>query len=395
MADHMHHARDDTSRMEFSHPVVVSVSAPGVSRWGYHQFPTLSRLPDGALIVTVNDGPDDDTHYGVPGPAFVSRDDCDSWSPYDGDEPMLAISHSVVSRVGDGEYLAVPMSPSPKVGSLPERAGTVDVYGEVAFYRLVDCEAAFCREFGRLPATRWTPSTGTWTPETIQWDTDDALVRIRSGTPVIPRPYLDNHVVNLNGTLLYADLHAAHLLPDGSIPANYACWCMESLDNGRTWRRRGLIAHDRTGTLMMGEPSLVVTSRGDLACVIRCAHHKQMPMLITYSPDAGRSWTTPEELHGFGVMPQTLLLGNGKLVLAFGRPGVWLMVSPDGSARTWSEAVPVIKGDPERHADHSCGYTRLVALDDETCLLAYSDLQHVDAGGNRRRAVLVRRVHVR
>lgn len=381
--------------IELADPAVVSLSAPGENRWGHHQFPTLSRLPDGTLLVTVNDGPDDDTHYGAPGPAFVSRDDGDTWGPYDGDEPMLTISHSVISRVQNGEYLSIPMSPSPTVGTLPQRAGTVDVYGEVAYYRLADFDAEFRREFGRLPAARWSPSTGRWTRETVEWDTAEALVRNRTGTPAIPRPYLDNHVVNFNGVLLYADFHAAHLLPDGSIPANYACWCMGSLDNGRTWQRRGLIAHDSTGGAMMGEPSLVRTSRGDLACVIRCADHERKPMLITHSGDGGITWAAPRELHPFGVMPQTLLLGNGRLVLAFGRPGVWTMVSPDGSALTWSDAVPVIEGDPDRHADHSCGYTRLVALDDETCLLVYSDFQHVDAEGRRCKAVLVRRVRVR
>jgi hypothetical protein len=59
-------------------------------------------LPDSSLLLTYNDGPDVDYHYGAPNPAFVSGDD--------GDETLLTTSHSECSQVLDGEYLCVPFS---------------------------------------------------------------------------------------------------------------------------------------------------------------------------------------------------------------------------------------------------------------------------------------------
>ena len=50
-----------------SEPVVVALSEVGEDRWGHHQFPTISALPDGRLFVTYNDTPDRNDAYGQPG----------------------------------------------------------------------------------------------------------------------------------------------------------------------------------------------------------------------------------------------------------------------------------------------------------------------------------------
>ena len=84
-------------------------------------------------------------------------------------------------------------------------------------------------------------------------------------------------------------------------------------------------------------------------------------------------------------MPQTLLLGNNVLVISYGRPGVQLLISPDGSARKWLPPIQV--------ADDSCGYTRLLALGDSSFLLAYSDFNWSEEG-QQRKAILVRKFNV-
>ena len=82
--------------VELGPPVVVAVSAPDETRWGHHQFPKLSALPKGEILLTYNAGADDNAAYGHPGPAYVSRDGGTTWQKYAG-EPALAISHSPVS----------------------------------------------------------------------------------------------------------------------------------------------------------------------------------------------------------------------------------------------------------------------------------------------------------
>ena len=198
-----------------------------------------------------------------------------------------------------------------------------------------------------------------------------------------------------DGRLYYPDFHLPHLLSGGQHPKNYASWCMISDTNGRTWKRLGLIAHDPSGRLMMGEPCLLPTSTGHLACIIRCTHHKQMPMLITYSSDKGKTWSNPKSLHDFGVMPQAILLENEVAALSFGRPGVQLLFSPDGKAKRWVGPLSILRGDGRTvKRRHSCGYTRLLSVSDHGFLLVYSDFNHLGDDGRRHKAILVRKIEV-
>jgi hypothetical protein len=272
---------------------------------------------------------------------------------------------------------------------LPEASGEVNVYGEVRFYRLEECPDPVRDYLQHIPSVRWVPTFGKWQHEIVKWEVDGALVRTRTGVEAITRPYIDNRILRLDGRLLYPDYHLNFTLPDGSCPRNYACKCMVSNDNGRSWYRRGLIAYDETGNLMMGEPSMVLTRGSGLACVIRCTDHRQKPMLITYSADGGRSWEEPREIYDFGVMPQTLLLGNGVIVLSFGRPGIHLLFSPDGSARDWTEPFTLIDG------PNTCGYTRLLAIDDSSFMIVYSDFDWPHPEGGECKAILLRRIEIR
>lgn len=379
-------------------PVVIALSEAGETRWGYHQFPTLSRLPDGRLLATFNDRPDRDDAYGTPGPAYLSADEGQTWDKWDNPEPLLTVSHSVVSQVYDGQYLCLPMSPSLDIVEnkieLPGASGRMNVYGEVLFYRLPECGPDVRAYMTSLPGVRWSPASARWERQNIQWDTREALIRTRKSDYVIPRPYIDNHILRYGGMLLYPDFHLQHLLPGGGHPRNYASWCMMSDDNGRSWQRHGLIAHDPSGELMMGEPCLLPTSDGHLACIIRCTDQQQKPMRIAYSADKGKTWTKTHPLGDFGVMPQAMLLGNGVAVLAFGRPGVHLLFSPDGSARDWVGPLSLIAGDPRAITDDSCGYTRLLPVSEDAVLIAYSDFKHVGVDGRVHKAILVRKIQV-
>jgi hypothetical protein len=46
------------NNIKISEPVVVGRSRPNETRWGHFQFPSLCRLPGGALMVTVSDAED-------------------------------------------------------------------------------------------------------------------------------------------------------------------------------------------------------------------------------------------------------------------------------------------------------------------------------------------------
>jgi len=117
-------------------------------------------------------------------------------------------------------------------------------------------------------------------------------------------------------------------------------------------------------------------------------------MVITHSDDGGRSWTEPVEFCDFGVFPCLQKLGSGPLALSYGRPGVHIRISPDGNARDWSDPITLIPGDPDETGRYSCGYTSLLELSDDSFLIAYSDFEHRDAEGTKRKAILTRKVRV-
>jgi hypothetical protein len=385
-------------RVKLAPPVMVALSAPDEKGWGQHQFPTLSKLPDGRLWLTYNTSADRDDEYGHPGPAYVSDDAGQTWQKATPADPLLAISHSVISPVGEGEFLCAPMSPSLPIEkeqiSLPEPAGKFNCYGEVLQYRLADLPTPVSDFVGNIPALRWNPARQEWVREIVAWDKEDALLRTRKDAFVFSRPYIDNGLVPVGKRLLYASYHLAHLLPDGSLPKSYTCWCMASDDRGRTWRRLGLIDYDTAGDSIRGEPTLVETAPGELACLIRTTDHRQRPLLITHSRDGGASWEPSRELFPFGVMPQLLRLDNGVVVASFGRPGVQLAFAQDAAARNWSEMLPMVAGESAKPADHSCGYTRMVALDQNSFLIAYSDFKVQNDEGQTCKAIVVRRVEV-
>ena len=384
--------------VRISEPVAVAVSAPGETRWGFHQFPTISRLPDGRLLVTFNDCPDRDDAYGKPGPAYVSSDTGVTWERWQPPHLLLSIAHAPISEVYDGQYLCVPMSPALDIEKnkvkLPPVSGRMNSYGEVMFYRLSECSPDIRAYLARFPGTRWIPESGKWCSGNITWETKDALIRTRKSDYVISRPYIDNRILRYDGALYYPNYHLQHLLPDGAHPKAYAAWCMISKDNGYTWRRHGLIAHDDSGELMMGEPCIFPTADGNIACAIRSANQRQMPMRITYSADKGRTWSETTRLYDFGVMPQGMLLANGVAVLSFGRPGVHLMFSPDGMARQWVGPLSIVAGDAQAINEHSCGYTRLLSVSDNGFLIVYSDFKHAGKGNRLCKAILVRKVVV-
>ena len=116
-------------------------------------------------------------------------------------------------------------------------------------------------------------------------------------------------------------------------------------------------------------------------------------MAVCFSDDSGHTWSEPEELFDFGVFPGLLKMDNGTLVLSYGRPGVWLSCSEDGTGANWSAPVPLIEGDPDHIWQHTCGYTSLLSLDKDRFLIAYSDFQHME-DGTQHKAILVRQVRI-
>ena len=96
-----------TLKLKLSEPVVVAVSAPHETRWGFTEFLAYSTMSDGRILLIYADAEDASESHGEPAPSFSSADSGLTWSPLK-DDLVPARQHFFITPVYDGEFLVVP-----------------------------------------------------------------------------------------------------------------------------------------------------------------------------------------------------------------------------------------------------------------------------------------------
>jgi len=124
---------------------------------------------------------------------------------------------------------------------------------------------------------------------------------------------------------------------------------MVSHDEGLNWTIRSTVAFNPTLTSKGGyegfcEGAIERVADGSLLTVMRIGSY--LPMYYARSTDNGMTWTAPQPLVAgandqqvLSVYPTMMLMPGGSLVLLTGRPGLSLLVSPDGSGHSWTRPV--------------------------------------------------------
>ncbi len=118
---------------------------------------------------------------------------------------------------------------------------------------------------------------------------------------------------------------------------------LSSEDGGYTWRYYSTIATpDLSHASELGfeganETSVIQLADGDLMAVYRPGNGLKWNLMRTYSHDEGRTWTKPETIPAYSVMPEMVRTANETIVLTTGRPGVDMWLSTDPRARTWQK----------------------------------------------------------
>jgi len=125
------------------------------------------------------------------------------------------------------------------------------------------------------------------------------------------------------------------------------------------------------------EPSLVIFPDGEMLCALRTGGHK--PLYGIRSFDCGRTWTSAQLLSPLyvhpicGVLPRLVLLKNGILALATGRPDCTVHFSKD-RGRTWflSETLFSVAsvGLGEIYSGSHCN-NAMIAVADDTLLYVH------------------------
>lgn len=203
-----------------------------------------------------------------------------------------------------------------------------------------------------------------------------------------------------NDTLVAGVYPTFYLDKDGKVTRVCVSF-YESNDEGKAWNILSRIPFvydgiaNVRGNKSFDEPAFEILPDITFICVMRSG--ATSPMYRTFSKDKGRTWTTPEPFTPNGVKPNLMVLKNGVLVLASGRPGIQVRVSFDGGYN-WTVAIDMV---PYMHADGafkwdvSCGYASIIEGGSNSFYLVYSDFTTKNGEGNERKSIWCRMITIR
>jgi hypothetical protein len=377
-------------------PVIVSQAPASLRGWGPWQFPLLLRLGDGRLLLEYHCATDSAQSYGLPAGQCVSADGGATWQEL----PPPGITAGL--RLPGGEELRAIQKPSlPTSGlELPEPLAILPSSYPLSFHYY---------RWGDLPAKlrngwwfrRRAAGSAEWSEEQARLDLPDPLVYTSEDVFVVP--FLEQDRIHLapDGRLLAA-LYTQPQLADGRfIVRRFLAMLIESLDGGRTWQLKGKIPYcpdmraDPLWDARDGftEPQIVFLSDQSMLVFLRSSDGNGVgPLYWARSLDGGSSWSRPAVFDHIGVWPQACVLADGTILVAYGRPGLFVRAALDPSARRWSKRKVIVPpGEPGRD---TCSYSSLLALPAGGALIAYSDFNVPDGLGNPRKTILVRRIEV-
>jgi hypothetical protein len=284
-----------------------------------------------------------------------------------------------VSYVGNGEFFMFPVGKGMRFDGMKNLPPPVELvaaeYGQrFNYYKLNECPDDVQAWYKDTRALRWTPETG-WKEEPVTYVHDRRIVfSFNDEYQNVPgdwgqRTWMENRIARngSTGELYYGDYWTMYEDENGQFPAKWRTSLMASNDGGRTWERRGVITHPAES---MCEPMVEMNRNGEWVCVVRGI----TTMFKSHSTDGGYTWTHPQPIYGYGVLPQLLQLNNGVMVLGFGRTAepnpneTILLFSTDGGYTWGNKQVVLSEGNIN---PMSCSYTSLLALNENSFLFGF------------------------
>lgn len=176
---------------------------------------------------------------------------------------------------------------------------------------------------------------------------------------------------------------------------------LRSTDRGRNWHFLSIIAFDVHGRSVssegFNETCLLSLPDGRVMSFMRSGasytaslgsipspksderppfpYKKQTPLYTSTSFDGGRTWSHADPIAPFGVLPDAVRMKNGILVVSYGRPGNWLMFSPD-EGRNWA---PVLQFYNDLYPPDCSNYFSICEVAPDILLVAYARIDPNDS----------------
>ena len=168
--------------------------------------------------------------------------------------------------------------------------------------------------------------------------------------------------------------------PDGGYKRKKLGLALAESRDGIRWERRATIADENCplkGEEGPCEDAICRLKDGRLMCLFRMG--SGVPYGQTWSSDEGKTWTTPIAASGpFSVEPSVVVMKDGTVIVAGGRPGIHLWFNTDGSGKDWQEIDTREHHNAFQPEDpitdgwkNTTAYTALVAVDDTHLLYIY------------------------
>lgn len=378
-------------------PAVVSRAPPDIRSWGPWQFPRLQRLEDGRLLLEFHKEADSAAAYGLPPGQAVSEDDGATWR----NAPPTGIQAGL--RLPNSDLLRACQRPSPPAAgrNMPKPLAHVQssYNNTYTYYRRSELpeELRAGWWFRRKPA-----GSSTWVEEQASVETPDDIAYVTEGVFVFPYFEQDRIHVAPDGRLV-ATLYGLPQMNAGRILVRrFLAMLVESPDNGRTWRLKGIIPYcpdTRSDPIWdardgFTEPQIAFLPNDSMLALLRTTDGNGIgPLYSTRSRDGGKTWDSPRVFDNMGVWPQALVLKCGVTLAAYGRPGLFIRATDDPAAKKWDKKITVVPAG-QLHAD-TCSYSDMIALNDREALIAYSDFNAPDSNGRPCKTILIRRIEVR
>jgi hypothetical protein len=382
--------------VRLSEPTVVAV-ATRPEKWGFFQFPTLARWTDGTVAASWAMAADSIVSYGSSASGgAISKDEGKTWTRLTGEK---GISGFLLPN-GDRVQVVTPKAIKTSELRLPSPVGAAnETYSKEKqpLYR----HSELPPEVQGVCLSRLAKGSTRWVSERAALD--DPLALRYSLVDLFPIIWWGDLHIASDGSVIAGIYPGYRLRDDGTADPKEGVFFYRSTDAGHSWQIQGRIpyqpdlAADPKGAERSGftEPAFEILADGGFLCVARTTDGLgNGPMYSSRSHDAGRTWSPPEVMARFGVLPRLLHLTNGIVALSSGRPGVQLRFCADRRGKTWTQPIELLSYPDEKEAV-SCGYTSLLATGPDRFLIIYSDFKYKNAAGEIRKAIKVREVIVR
>ncbi len=411
--------------LQFEAPSLVYSGDPEDTEWGQHTFPGLMKTTDGMIRVGWQYGEDKVGAKNNVSFAKISANGGKSWVPVAG-----SVNYEQTRLMANGKYFSGFVSAgtttefSTKDYTPAQQWGKEEYTSYMRFFAedFVNDEAAAEKNIINLRAREYDLETKTTTTFDCTLNWPNAPLNQYPGRII----YTVSGFFGLSGAniictdegVLYTAIYCGGFDSEAKTREeaiinedsfhHSTVYIFESADSGRTWNyisqfiadeelvaESVLVEGTSSGNEGFTEPKMIQMPDGSFFILLRTGSSRTM--FCARSTDNCRTWTRPAPFDECGVLPQLLKLDCGVTMASYGRPYLYVRGTADPSGQEWADHVeiPLANDLPAKdYMKKGCFYTGMLALDEDSFIICYTDFNYPNRNGVPVHSVLTRRVHV-